>query len=113
MKKIKPGSIVQYTILTIWAIVNLFPLYWMVTFSLKENSEIFGDNIIGLPKQWLWSNYEAAMTTGHMGRYFLNSFIVTGLTILFTVVFALMLLMPLADWNGRDGKWLTAFLCWD
>jgi len=103
MKKIKPGSIVQYTILTIWAIVNLFPLYWMVTFSLKENSEIFGDNIIGLPKQWLWSNYEAAMTTGHMGRYFLNSFIVTGLTILFTVVFALMATYALSrlEWKGR------------
>jgi len=56
---------------------------------------------------------DAGRNNNNMGRYFLNSFIVTGLTILFTVVFALMLLMPLADWNGRDGKWLTAFLCWD
>lgn len=103
MKKIKLGSIVQYTVLGIWAIINLFPLYWMVTFSLKDNSEIFGDNVIGLPKHWIWSNYQAAMTTGNMGRYFLNSFIVTGLTILFTVLLAMMATYALTrlEWKGR------------
>lgn len=103
MKKIKPGSIVQYTVLIFWAIVNLFPLYWMVTFSLKDNSEIFGENVIGLPRHWIWSNYEAAMTTGHMGQYFLNSFIVTGLTIIFTVLLGLMATYALTrlEWKGR------------
>lgn len=103
MKKIKPGSVIQYLLLTLWALINLFPLYWLVTFSLKENKEIFGDNIIGLPKEWLWSNYEAAMTTGNMGQYFVNSVIVTGITILFTVLFALMATYALTrmDWRGR------------
>ena len=48
-------------------IVNLFPVYWMFTFSLKSNPEIFGENVIGLPKEWLWSNYSAALSTGNMG----------------------------------------------
>ena len=50
-----------YIGLFIWLIINLFPVYWMFTFSLKSNPEIFGDNVIGLPKEWLWSNYTKAM----------------------------------------------------
>ncbi|NLM13547.1 MAG: carbohydrate ABC transporter permease [Epulopiscium sp.] len=100
----KLKSTITYTILIIWALINLFPLYWMFTFSLKDNREIFGENVIGLPRNWLWSNYTAALTTGNMGLYFINSIIVTGLTIVFTTVFALMASYALNRliWKGRD-----------
>ena len=96
-------KIIKYSILLIWTFVSVFPIYWMFTFSLKDNAEIFGENIIGLPKQWLWSNYTSALTTGNMGRYFLNSLLVTGLTILFTTLFSLMATYALARlvWRGR------------
>lgn len=103
MKKLKISGVLQYSILIIWTLVNLFPLYWMFTFSLKENSEIFGENIIGLPKKWLWSNYVTALTTGNMGRYFFNSIVVTGSTIVLTTLFALMATYALTrlEWKGR------------
>ena len=44
-----PGQIASYCVLVLWAIICLFPVYWMLTFSLKTNSEIFGENVIGLP----------------------------------------------------------------
>lgn len=104
MKKLKISGVLQYSILIIWTLVNLFPLYWMFTFSLKENSEIFGENIIGLPEKWLWSNYATALTTGNMGRYFFNSIVVTGSTILLTTLFALMATYALTrlEWKGRN-----------
>lgn len=55
------------------AITQLFPLYWLVTFSLKGNAEIFGENIIGLPQSWKWGNYYQAFTQTNIIRYFLNS----------------------------------------
>ena len=79
-----------YIGLIFWLLVNLFPVYWMFTFSLKSNAEIFGENVIGLPKEWLWSNYASALSTGNMPRYFLNSIIVAVATILITLVVALM-----------------------
>ena len=102
-KKASAGDIVIYIILAIWALVNLFPLYWMFAFSLKSNAEIFGENVIGLPREWLWSNYEAALTTGNMGLYFLNSLIVTGITIVLTTVISLMASYALTRlvWKGR------------
>ena len=77
----KRKQIIIYIALIVWTIINIFPVYWMFTFSLKSNPEIFGENIIGLPKEWLWSNYETALTTGNMWLYFMNSAFMIGLTI--------------------------------
>ena len=74
-------KIVVYAILIFWALVSLFPVYWMLTFSLKTNAEIFGENVVGLPREWVWENYNRALHTGNMPRYFLNSLIVAVLTI--------------------------------
>jgi raffinose/stachyose/melibiose transport system permease protein len=62
----------------------------MFTFSLKSNEEIFGSNVIGLPKHWLWSNYSSAMNTGNMGLYFFNSLLVTTLAIGISLMAAMM-----------------------
>ena len=76
------GQIVSYIVLVLWAFISVFPVYWMLTFSLKTNEEIFGENVIGLPKYWVWENYTRAMNTGNMPLYFLNSVIVAVSTIL-------------------------------
>ena len=76
--------------LVIWAIINLFPIYFMFTFSLKDNEEIFGANILGLPRHWLWSNYISALNTGNMALYFFNSLLVTTLAIAISIMAAMM-----------------------
>ncbi len=102
-KKFPVKEIIVYVFLSIWALVNLFPLYWMFTFSLKSNSEIFGENVIGLPHNWIWQNYADALSAGDMGRYFLNSFIVSAATIIITVIVAMMAAFALSRliWKGR------------
>ncbi len=101
----KIPSLFYKLFLLIWTLVQLFPLYWMLTFSFKQNSEIFGDNVIGLPQEWLWENYRAALTTGKMGLYFLNSTIVTLGTIIITIFCALAATYALNRmiWRGRRG----------
>ena len=90
-----------YAVLILWAAISLFPVYWMLTFSLKNNAEIFGENVIGLPKYWVWENYTRAMNTGNMPQYFLNSVIVTVSTILITLVASIMATyaMTRLDWK--------------
>jgi raffinose/stachyose/melibiose transport system permease protein len=83
-------KILMYIFLVFWALVNLFPIYFMFTFSLKSNEEIFGQNIIGLPREWLWSNYTSALNTGNMALYFLNSLIVTISAIAISMFAAMM-----------------------
>lgn len=92
-----------YLLLAFWALINLFPVYWMFTFSLKSNNEIFGENVIGLPKEWLWSNYSKALQVGNIGRYFLNSVIIAVVTIALVMAVALMATFALTRfmWKGR------------
>ena len=89
--------------LIIWAVICLFPVYWMFTFSLKSNEEIFGANVMGLPQNWLWQNYSRALNVGNMGQYFLNSLIVTVVSIVFVLVAAIMATyaMTRLQWKGR------------
>lgn len=90
MTKKNYGTVIMYTLLFIWSAIQIFPIYWLVTFSFKSNSEIFGGNILGFPQVWLWSNYEKALINGKVALYFTNSVIVTGATILVTVIASLM-----------------------
>ena len=98
------SHILVYGVLILWALLCLFPVYWMITFSLKDNAEIFGENVIGLPRHWLWSNYARAMTLGQMGRYFLNSFLVAVISIAITLTASCMstYAMTRLVWKGRD-----------
>ena len=105
--KVKRGFV--YAGLIIWLVINLFPVYWMFTFSLKDNDEIFGSNIIGLPKNWLWSNYNSALNTGHMGRYFLNSTIVAVASIAITLAVALLATFALTRMIWKSRKTLNKF----
>ena len=102
--KNKIPRFVRSMLLLLWAVIQLFPVYWLFTFSLKSNREIFGENVIGLPREWLWENYEKALTVGHMLKYFMNSLIIAGGSILVTTVAALMAAYALGRliWKGRN-----------
>lgn len=99
----KPKELLIYLVFIIWALINLFPVYWMFTFSLKSNAEIFGENVAGLPHEWLWSNYERALKVGNIGKYFFNSIIVAVSTIAIVMLISLMATFALTRfaWKGR------------
>lgn len=90
MKKVKLSKSILYMILIVWAVIQLFPLYYLFTFSLKTNAEILGENIIGLPRSWEWHNYIEVIQSSNILRYFSNSVLITLATIVFTIVTALM-----------------------
>lgn len=88
LKKVK--KTILYLVLTLIAVVQLFPLYWLITFSLKSNTEIFGENVIGLPKTWRFVNYQRALTDGGILRYFLNSVFYSVVTLVIAGLFTAM-----------------------
>lgn len=100
----KVSNVFIYIVLGIWALLCLFPVYWMLTFSLKDNAEIFGANVVGLPQQWLWSNYARAATLGRMDLYFLNSFLIAVISIVITLAASCMATYAMTRlvWKGRE-----------
>ena len=90
MKKIKLSQVVIQAGLIFWAVLQIIPLFWLLTFSLKDNTDIFQGNMIGLPKIWHFENYAHAFMGGNVGRYLVNSIIVTTATIMIVCMASLM-----------------------
>jgi raffinose/stachyose/melibiose transport system permease protein len=74
------------TLLIIYVIIIVLPMVWVVLSSLKTNNEFFTVPL-GLPKTPLLQNYLTAWQTG-LSQYFLNSVIVTVVSVVLTVSMA-------------------------
>lgn len=75
------GRITGVVVLVLAAMVALGPLLWTVTTSLRTPAEAFSN-----PPQWIplhpdFSNYSAVFDRIPIGRFFVNSVVVTGLIV--------------------------------
>lgn len=92
MKK-KPSEIfwlvIKYVLLIGFAIMCLYPLFWLFLTSFKTNQEIYY-NTWGLPESWSLVNYINAIEKGHILRYFVNSIIIAVSSVIVTAILATM-----------------------
>jgi len=89
--------------LAVLAVVYFFPLVWMVASSFKSNSEIFSTPF-ALPTSVDLSRWVEAWQVGQIGRYALNSAIVTGSSVLAILVVGAGAAYALSrfQFRGRD-----------
>lgn len=77
----KAGNIIIYILLAFWAVIVLFPFYWMILTSVKSYGAYNSEYI---PKFYTLSptlqNYADAFTAVSLGRYLLNTTIFTVIT---------------------------------
>ncbi len=104
MKNYNIGRKLRFVVLVLIAFAQLFPLYWLITFSLKSNIEIFGENIIGLPQEWRFENYVTALSSSDIFRYFLNSVFYSAMTVLIVGVISAMAAYAIARMNWKLQK---------
>ena len=81
---------VSYLLLSAWAVVALFPLYWMVTTALKPPSVV-----MSLPPEWIprtltLANFADAFGSSPVLRWTINSFVVAGGVTIGQLLFASM-----------------------
>ncbi len=115
-KKSKVGKAIWktliYILLVIWAIIVLFPFYWMILTSLKSygsyNSEYIPKFFVSNPTL---ENYAQAFTEVPLGRYFLNTIIFTVITTSLMLIVVVLAAFAFSRLNFK-GKNLTftAFL---
>ncbi len=79
-----------YLIATFWAIVSLFPLYWMATTAFKPATAV-----MSLPPEWLptdlsLDNFREAFANSPVMRWTLNSLIMSLSVTAFQLIFATM-----------------------
>lgn len=91
--------------LLLFAFLILYPLYWMVISSFKSYEEIF-NNVWGLPSVWHFENYSTAWNMG-ISSYFVNSVVVTVVSILLVVLIGSMAAFTLSRYKS---KWIDVSL---
>ncbi len=84
------GMALRYVLLTVLAVVVLFPLYMTLVNSLLTPAQISARPPTFFPTSPEWHTYSDAWTDGHMGRYLLNSAVVTAIITVGQVVTAVL-----------------------
>ena len=98
-------STVLYTLLTVWAVMVLFPFYWMVLSSIKSYSAYNAEYI---PQLFTLAptleNYVSAFTAVPLDRYFLNTLIYTLATTALMLVVTILAAFAFArlEFKGKD-----------
>lgn len=112
--KFKDGLLktIIYIFLGVWAIIVLFPFYWMILTSLKSYGTYNGEYI---PKFFVSNptleNYTQAFTAVPLARYFLNTLIFTVVTTALMLIVVVLAAYAFArlDFKGKNFTF-TAFL---
>lgn len=101
----RAGKILTYTGLTIWALIVLFPFYWMVLTSVKSYGSYNAEHV---PAFFTLSptleNYVSAFTAVPLGRYLLNTLLFTVITTAIMVVVSTLAAYAFArlEWKGKN-----------
>lgn len=93
-----------YLIASFVALAFVFPLYWMVTTSLKTDVEIFMVPPTLFPLDPQWQNYPASTQYIPFWQYMFNTLVICALTIIGTVVSCALIAYGFARvrWPGRN-----------
>lgn len=79
-----------WIILLIVAVIQLFPLIWLVDFSLGSSNEMFTSGLLIIPKQIRWDNYVKAFVDGNFLHYLKNSILINSLAVFFVILISIM-----------------------
>lgn len=99
----KIGLFILQIVLSLFLITFLLPAIWMVSSSLKASTEVFAHPIVWIPESPQWRNYTEIFKILPFARFAWNTFVVTGLAVLGTVISSLMVGYSFArlNWPGK------------
>ena len=74
-----------YLAFVVIGVAMVFPFIWMIATSFKTGTDIYSLSL--LPKKFTLDNYREVLAGSDFPRWFLNSFLVAGITTLSVLVF--------------------------
>ena len=92
MKEIKntTGRKITIAVMMIVAFIQMFPLIWLLDFSLCKSNELFTNGILVWPESLQWNNYFLAFRDGNFLHYLRNSVLINTLAVIFVLIISIM-----------------------
>lgn len=103
-KKATVKSVLIKIFIILLCCIEIYPIFWMVTASFKQQSEWAANPAYALNEGFYFQNYIDAWTRGHMATFFKNSLINTLVSLVFIVIFATTVGFAVTkmEWRLRD-----------
>lgn len=89
-KKSKITKLILWIVLSLVAVIQMFPLIWLADFSLASSTEMFTSGLLVIPKKIQWGNYVKAFVDGHFLLYLKNSILINGLAVVLVILVSIM-----------------------
>lgn len=105
---IRKNQILSYSVLSLWTLIVLFPIWTMVINSFKFKLSIYKDPF-GLPIKWNFGSYTSVFSDSNFFIYFRNSIVVTVGSIICILVFGSLAAYAMANWKSKLSKLLHLF----
>jgi raffinose/stachyose/melibiose transport system permease protein len=99
---------IKYFFLGLWGLLVLFPLWTMVVNSFKFKNDIYLDPF-GLPSRVNLEGYKTVFENSPFPRYFLNSFVVTVISLAFILLLGSLAAYACVRWKSRYSRWIYLF----
>ena len=98
------STIFTYIFIVALAIIIIFPFYWMIITSLKQNEEINSTVQTFFPNIVMWTNYIYVFQTFDFGTYMINTIVVGAFATLGTLITTILGAFAFArlKFKGRD-----------
>lgn len=87
-------------------VTQLYPLLWLLIYSLKTNEEILSGSFFALPKVIQWKNYSDALGGGKYWDYLTNSLIVTSVTMVGVILLGALTSFAITRFRWKYGQYV-------
>ena len=76
-RRIKAGLVIRYVLAVIITVVMVFPLFWMLSTSLKTEQQVMSSRLVFWPTTPQWNNFSYPFQKVPFLRYMLNTALIT------------------------------------
>jgi len=101
-----------YGALGLFTLIFIAPFLWMVSTSLKVDTQVFSDKVEWFPRPFQWRNYPDALASFPFLLYLRNTLFVCVMTMVGTVISATLPAYGFSrlKWRGRDTLFLILLM---
>lgn len=113
--KHKVEAVIYHVFVCVFGLAMIYPVLWMITGSLKNNTEILNGGLSLLPEIFRWENFATGWSGFggiSFGQFFTNSFFVAVVSTAATVLSSACVAYAFSrvQYRGRT-IWFTAMIC--
>ena len=102
MSRRRLSRVVLYVVIALILAIAIFPFWWMINTSFKQQIDIFG-GVTLYPHNPTLANYRRLFDTYHFAQYLQNSLLVVTISVFVSLVLGTLAAYPLARFRLRFG----------